>query len=206
METKPGIRKEQKGNHTMPRKRKTLSQPPIGVELLQSNFVVNNTTKIFHTPAVDKIMDEAMPLLRAGKGEQAEVLFRKALTLEPVTPGLLNNLAQALELQGLVDDGLCISETILILFPDYLFARAALAHAAIHDGDFEDALELLTPLFSRREFHISEYNVLCSALIEFSLLTEQYHAARIWFDAWSGPDPKNPKLDHYREILKKINV
>lgn len=189
----------------MPRKRKTPSQL-IGAELLQSNFVVNNTTKIFHTPAVDKIMDEAMPLLRDQKGAQVEALFRKALTLEPVQPDLLNNLAQALELQGLVDDGLCISEAILILFPDYLFAHAALATAAMREGDYEDALELLTPLFSRREFHISEYNVLCSALIEFSLLTEQYHSARIWFDTWSQPDPKNPKLDFYRELLQKINA
>ena len=189
----------------MPRKRKNASLP-IGVELLQSNFIVNNTTKVFHTPAVEKIMDEAMPLLRDQKGAQAEVLFRKALTLEPIQPDLLNNLAQALELQGLTEDGLCISETILILFPDYLFARATLATAAMRDGDYEDALELLTPLFARREFHISEYNSLCSTLIEYSLLTENYHAARIWFDAWSGPDPKNPRLNVYREALKKINA
>ena len=189
----------------MPRKRKNASLP-IGVELLRSNFVVNNTTKIFHTPAVDKIMDEAMPLLHAGKGAQAETLFRKALTLEPVQPDLLNNLAQALELQGLKEDGLCISETILILFPDYLFARAVLAIAAMRDGDYEDALELLTPLFSRREFHISEYNVLCSALIEFSLLTKQYHSARVWFATWSQPDPKNPRLDFYRELLQKVKA
>ena len=189
----------------MPRKRKTSSQI-IGAELLLSNFIVNNTTKVFHTPAVEKIVDEASPLLRAGKGAQAEVLFRKALTLEPVTPDLLNNLAQALELQGLVEDGLCLSETILILFPDHLFARVALATAAMRDSDYENALDLLTPLFSRREFHISEYNALCSVLIEYSLLIENYHAARIWFDAWSGPDPKNPKPDVYRELLKKITA
>ena len=189
----------------MPRKRKTSSQP-IGVELLQANFVVNNTTKIFHTPAVEKIVDEAMSLLRTKKGAQAEVLFRKALTLEPVQPDLLNNLAQALELQGLVEDGLCISETILILFPDYLFARATLATAAMREGDYEDALDLLEPLFSRREFHISEFNSLCSVMIEFSLLTEQYHSARVWFDTWSQPDPKNPRLDFYRGMLQKINA
>ena len=189
----------------MPRKRKTSSQI-IGVELLQSNFAVNNTTKVFHTPAVEKIMDEAMPLLRAKKGAQAEVLFRKALTLEPLQPDLLNNLAQALELQGLVDDGMCISETILILFPDYLFARATLATTAMREGDYKDALELLTPLFARREFHISEYNSLCSVLIEYSLLTGNHPAARIWFDAWSGPDPKNSRLDVYREALKKIKA
>jgi hypothetical protein len=89
--------------------------------------------------------------------------------------------------------------------PDYLFARATLATAAMREGDYEDALELLTPLFARREFHISEYNSLCSVLIEYSLLTENYHAARIWFDTWSGPAPKNPKLDFYRELLQKIN-
>jgi len=189
----------------MPRKRKTSSQP-IGAELLQSNFIVNNTTKVFHTSTVEKIMDEAMPLLRAKKGAQAEILFRKALTLEPAQPDLLNNLAQALELQGFVDNGLCICETILILFPDYLFARATVATAAMREGDYEDALELITPLFARREFHISEYNSLCSVLIEYSLLTENYHAARIWFDTWSGSDPKNPKLDVYRELLQKINA
>jgi hypothetical protein len=111
-----------------------------------------------------------------------------------------------LELQGFVDDGLCICETILILFPDYLFACATLATAAMREGDYEDALELITPLFARREFHISEYNSLYSVLIEYSLLTENYHVARIWFDTWSGPDPKNPKPDVYRELLQKINA
>ncbi len=190
----------------MPRKRKTSPQPPIGLELLQSTFVVNNTQKIFHTPTVEKLVEEAKSFIQAEKGVEAETLFRKALTLEPVTPDLLNNLAQALELRGLKEDGLCISETILILFPDYLFARVALAFAAIHEGDNEDALELLTPLFSRREFHISEYNSLCSVLIEYSLLTGNHRAARMWFDAWSGPDPKNPRLDVYREVVKKINA
>jgi tetratricopeptide (TPR) repeat protein len=189
----------------MPRKRKISSQP-IGAELLRSTFLVNNTTKVFHTPAVEKIVDEAKSLLLAKKGAQAEVLFRKALTLEPVQPDLLNNLAQALEFQGLVDEGLCISETILILFPDYLFARATLATAAMRKGNYEAASDLLEPLFSRREFHVSEFNSLCSVLIEFSLLTEQYLSARIWFDTWSHPDPKNPKLDFYREILQKINA
>ncbi len=189
----------------MPRKRKASSQP-IGAELLQSNFVVNNTQKVFHTPAVEKLVDEAKSFMRAEKGAEAETLFRKALQIEPVTPDLLNNLAQALEFQGLEEDGLIISETILILFPDYLFARATLARVAMHEGDFEDALDLLTPLFARREFHISEYNVLCSALIDYSLLTGNHPAARIWFDAWSGPDPKNPKLDYYRDILQKLGA
>ena len=189
----------------MSRKRKTSSQP-IGAELLRSTFLVNNTTKVFHTPAVEKIVDEAKSLLLAKKGAQAEVLFRKALTLEPVQPDLLNNLEQALEFQGLVNEGLCISETILILFPDYLFAHATLATAAMRKGNYEAASDLLEPLFSRREFHVSEFNSLCSVVIEFFLLTEQYHSARIWFDTWSQPDPKNPQLDFYRGLIPKAKA
>ena len=137
---------------------------------------------------------------------QAEGLFRKALTLEPVKPDLLNNLASSLVIQGFDDDGLRITETINILFPDYLFARTSLAILAMRDGDYEDASDLLAPLFLRREFHISEFNSICSAVIEFSLLTEQYHSARVWFDTWSQPDPKNPRLDFYRELLQKVKA
>jgi hypothetical protein len=50
------------------------------------------------------------------------------------------------------------------------------------------------------------FNSLCSAAIEFSLLTEQPHSARAWFDTWSQPDPKNPKLDFYRGLLQKIDA
>jgi hypothetical protein len=42
----------------MSRKRKTSTQP-IGMELLQATFVVNNKQKMSHTRAVDKIVDEA---------------------------------------------------------------------------------------------------------------------------------------------------
>ena len=189
----------------MPRKRKSASLP-IGAELLRSTFIVNNTTKVFHTPAVEKITDEAMPLLHAGKGAQAEVLFRKALMLEPIQPDMLNNLASSLMIQGLDDECRSIVETIHILFPDYLFARTSLAILAMREGDFEYASDLLAPLFLRREFHVSEFNSLCSATIEFSLYTKQYHSARVWFDTWSQPDPKNPKLDFYRGLLQKIDA
>jgi hypothetical protein len=189
----------------MARKRKNASLP-VGEDLLHSTFVVNNTTRIFHTPAVDKLIDQAMPLSHAGKGKQAEVLFRKALTLEPLQPDLLNNLANTLIMQELEDEGRSIIETTHILFPDYLFARTRLAIFAMREGNFEYASGLLAPLFSRREFHVSEFNSLCSAVIEFSFLTEQPYSARLWFNIWSKPDPKNPQLDFYRGLFQKIGA
>ena len=189
----------------MPRERKTSSQP-IGVELLEATFVVNNKPKTTHTPAVDKIVDKAMPLLHAQKGAQAERLFRQALALEPVQPDVLNNLASSLIIQSREAEGFSLTETVYILFPDYLFARTALAILAMREDDYERAAELLAPLFSRREFHISEFNTLCAALIEFSLYTKQYRSARVWFDTWSKPDPKNPKLNFYKELLEKVGA
>lgn len=189
----------------MPRKRKT-SSPPIGAELLQATFIVTNKQKIFHTPEVERIMEEAMPLMRAEKGAQAEQLFRRAITLEPVQPDLLNNLASSLTLQGRDAEGIRIIETVHILFPDYLFARTSLATIAMRAGNYAQASKLLAPLFLCREFHVSEFNALCSALIEFSFCTKRYHSARLWFDVWSNPDPKNPKLDFYRELLQKVGA
>jgi len=176
------------------------------VELLQATFTVTNQQKIYHTPEVERIMEEAMPLLRAEKCAQAEKLFRRAITLEPLQPDLLNNLASSLTLQGREADGMRLIETVHILFPDYLFARTSLAVLAMRADNYERASELLAPLFSRREFHISEFNALCSALIEFSIFTKHYHSARIWFETWSNPDPKNPKLDFYRKLLQKVGA
>ena len=187
----------------MPRKRKKTATV-IGIELLQSNFVVNNTTKLVHASKVKKILDKAMPLLHAREGAQAETLFRKALTLEPLKPDVLYNLAQALEMQGLENDSLSISEALLILFPDYLFARTALAHAAILDYDYEDALDLLMPLFSRRKFHISEFNALCATVVELSLLTQKYDSAHTWLHTWSQTSPDHPQLNSYRKLLQKV--
>ena len=75
----------------MTRKQKASSQP-IGAELLQSTFVVNNTQKIFHTPTVEKLVEEAKSFIKAEKGVEAETLFRKALTLEPQDATVMHNL------------------------------------------------------------------------------------------------------------------
>lgn len=85
-------------------------------------------------------------------------------------------------------------------------SSTSLATIAMRAGQCARASELLAPLFSRREFHISEFHALYAALIVFSLLTQQGRSARIWFDTWSKPDSKNPKLDFYRELLQKAGA
>lgn len=145
-----------------------------------------------------------MPLLRARDGLAAERLFRQAIALEPGQPDLLNNLAVSLQLQGRDMEGLALLETIHALYPDYLFARTGLACVSMRKGDFARAVELLEPLFERREFHVSEYDALCATQIDFLLLQNDLPSAQTWFKMWQDCNPQNPKLDFYRRLLERL--
>ena len=55
----------------MPRKRRSLHKAARRREVLDLTvveFLVTNGQKIFHSPVVDQILEQATPLLRAGDG------------------------------------------------------------------------------------------------------------------------------------------
>ena len=196
----------------MPRKRKnamprsTFGQANsrlVFTDLPLADFTVTNEPIFFHSPDVEKLVDEAAPLLRQKNGQAAERLFRQAVALEPNQPDLLNNLAVSLELQDRKRESLALLETLHYLYPDYLFARTGLAGAAMREDDFERAAELLEPLFKRRKFHVSEYDALCATQIDYLLLQNDVSTARVWFKMWEGCNPQNPKLDFYRRLLQR---
>jgi len=190
----------------MPRKRRTLrkaSRRPKVLDLTLVEFLVTNEQKVFHSPAVDRILDQAMPLLRAGEGQAAERLYRQALELEPDKPDLHNNLAASLSLQGRQAEALALIEQLHQRYPDYLFARAALARAAMLQGNLDRAVELLEPLYERRKFHVSEFDSLCATQIDLLLLQNDSLSAQTWFDMWEDCNPQNPKLDPYRQLFKR---
>jgi hypothetical protein len=109
-------------------------------------------------------------------------------------------------LQSRVHEAQSVLETIHLLFPDYLFARTGLASLAARAGDFVRAVDLLEPLFERREFHYSEFDALCSAQIELLIMQTELSSAKDWFKVWEDCNPKNPKLDFYRQILQQDQV
>ena len=190
----------------MPRKRRSHRRRPRRREIIDLTlveFLVTNDQKIFHSPEVDRILEEANPLLHARDGEAAEKLFRRALELEPDKPDLLNNLAASLSLQGCAAEALRLLERLHRRDPDYLFARTGLTLAAMRRGDLVRAAELLEPLYARRKFHKSEYDSLCATRIRLLLLQGDLLSAQTWFDMWEDCDPANPKLDFYRRLLDR---
>jgi len=127
-------------------------------DLRDHDFLVTNEQKMFHSPEVERLTDEAAPLLREKNGLAAERLYRQALILEPGKPDLLNNLACSLIYQNRSIEAQAVFNTIHLLFPDYLFARTGLASIAARAGDLVRAETLLEPLFERRKFHYSEFD------------------------------------------------
>jgi Tfp pilus assembly protein PilF len=163
---------------------------------------VTNKQKISHSPAVDRILDRATPLLRSGDGEGAERLFRQALALEPNKVDLLNNLAASLSLQSREAEATLLMEVLHYQHPDYLFARTGLAKAAMRKGDFQQAQALLEPLYERHKFHVSEYDALCATQIDLLLLQNDPISAKTWFKMWEACNPENLRLDSYRTLFK----
>ena len=181
----------------MPRHRRKASKDIIAITR-QANFIISNVQTTFHSPAVDEIMDQAMPLFRNQQCAQAEPLFRQALEIEPDRPDLLNNLAGCLRGQNRQAEATRILEALHAQFPDYLFACTALASLAIEAGEYVRAVELLEPLIERQKFHISEFNALSSTQIDLMLAMNDRASARSWYNMWAECDPQNPRLNPYR--------
>ena len=179
-------------------KSKPRTQPPWVLDLSLAEFRVSNEQTTVHTPEVEQIVTQATDCLKARDGLDAERLFRQALVLEPDEPDLWNNLAATLGLQRREAEALAIIREVHGRFPDYLFARTALARQAMLQGELDLAVDLLEPLHRRRNFHVSEWNALCEIQVSLLLLRGDLALARTWYEMWADSQPDHPALATYR--------
>jgi predicted Zn-dependent protease len=153
---------------------------------------------------VEKLAEQATRVLRESDGRQAEELLNEALALAPNSPGLLNNLAVAYQLQGRAEEAEEMVRQLHARYPNYLFARVSVAQMAIRDGDLERARELLLPLLQRQRLHVSEFENLCAALIDLYLAEDNCQAAQSWLQMWESTEPRNPRAWSYRAHVKGL--
>jgi tetratricopeptide (TPR) repeat protein len=151
-----------------------------------------------HSEQVQELLAEGSDALHQGEPARAEELYKRALELEPDAPDVLNNLAAAYEAMNRHTDAMTLLRQIHERFPDYLFARAAMAKVLIADGRLDEAKALLDPLLSRKRLHTSEFSVLASAQIDYLLAQKQKDGARSWFEMWQKAVPDAPLLRAYR--------
>jgi tetratricopeptide (TPR) repeat protein len=150
-------------------------------------------------------MSEALDALRAGDGEEAELLLNQVIEIEgsdaPTMPTTLNNLAAAYELQGRHDESYALLERLRTEYPDYIFPSIGLAKMSILDKKPEKAKELLDPLLRRSRYHYLEFSALCDAYVAMHHAMRNRDAARSWLDMWAGTDPDNPALKYWQRRL-----
>jgi tetratricopeptide (TPR) repeat protein len=162
-----------------------------------------------HSHKVENWLREAIALLRQGDrtaAKQAEDLMKKAIEVEPDTPDLLNNLAAAYLAQERAEEGHALIRQITEQFPDYVYAKAALARLHIRQGELDAAEALLKPMLSRKRFHIDDFGVFSSIYIELLLARDQPEAAQAWLNMWEGVDPEHPELQSWKIRLSSPKV
>jgi Flp pilus assembly protein TadD len=167
-------------------------------DTLLVGFVITDEPVTRHPPHVEKLVDQAIALLRARDGRGADDVLKQALVLKPDAPDLLNNLAMAYELQGRQEEAETLLDQVHARFPDYLFGRVAAARRAALDGEIERARELLDPLMRRRELHTAEFSALCGGFVELHLAEKNAEVAEKWCKTLESVLPDDPALGDYR--------
>lgn len=166
------------------------------------NFQITHESESQLAPEVEALNSEAYGHLQAGRGPEAEVLLRRAITLDPNAPNLQNNLAAALELQKRHSEYESIIRAIHDQHPDYFFGRANLARLELKAGNADRAEELLLPLYDQQKLHSSEFRALAHAVIDLGLARRRPETVRFWLDMWRRILGDEPPLQAIRKQVE----
>lgn len=98
-----------------------------------------------------------------GKPDKAESELEALAATHPHHPRILANLSiMRMNMHRPLAEVEELAKRAFEIDPDYAFARIALAHALIRQGDPKEALETVAPLFEREEIHIMEWRACLS--------------------------------------------
>jgi tetratricopeptide (TPR) repeat protein len=132
---------------------------------------------------------------------EAETHLRKALEVQKDEPGLLNNLAVALSMQGKHTEAQEIADEIPVRFPDYFFGQVIAVRKAIQAGELEKAKPILDKMMQKQEMHVTEFGALCACQIDFMIEDDKPEGAISWFEMWQQGHPDDPALKNYEERM-----
>lgn len=153
---------------------------------------------------VTDLINDGIAALQARDLDAAEVAFRKCIKMDPDYPSARNNLAATLFLRKnktASAEGEQIVHDLFERFPDYPFARIALAQLAIEDGQIEKAQEIIAPLASRRRWHVSEALAHGTVMLELALAREDFPAAESCLEMMRQLDGDDSRIE---ELHRKI--
>ena len=76
------------------------------------------------------------------------------------------------------------------------------ARAALKEGKFDKAKEMLDPLFSRGRLHFSEFASVCMGHMNLLLAKGEIEGAKSWLQIWEKGYPDHPALPGWRQRLR----
>ncbi len=177
---------------------KTWSRETVPVTRIQSGELAYD---VFYEPLGDDWPDRVITLytqallcLRRQEWKEAQRLMLLALQLRPNEPKLRNNLALALNKLGRLSESRDLILKLHEDYPDYIFARTALANQYMREHRLEEARALLRPICEYKRLHFDELKVLCQSLIHLYVFTGEILEAEKWFDLLKEVDPENELL------------
>ncbi len=162
-----------------------------------------------HSPEVSRLLEAATELLYKqfkAAALEAEGLLKEAIALEPNAPDILFNLAAAYRMQGRELESEVLVRDIHKRFPDYFFARTAVALFHIKNHDFKAAEALLAPLRTQDKFHFSEFETFMEAQIELEMARKNHPGAQAFVDIWAGAAPDHPRVAYWRGQLARSGM
>jgi len=157
-------------------------------------------------PAAQRLMEQAIYALREENGAKAEIHLRKALEIQKDEPGLLNNLAVALSMQGKHEEAGAVADEIPSRFPDYFFGQVIAVRKAIQANELEKAKTILDKMMKKWELHVTEFGALCGCQIDFMIADDKPEGAISWFEMWKQGYPEDPALKKYEHEMAMIEV
>lgn len=165
-------------------------------ELFMLGFEITDEPEMVEgvSEAIQDKYEETYHLLMKDKVAEAEPLLHEIIAQAPEFYSAYNQLAVVYEKQGRRQEARKLVEETHKRFPDYLFARVALARMKTQEKRFKEARDLLKPVLMLPRLHISEFRALARAQMDIALAEGQPEAARTWLGMWQQIDEDNPEI------------
>lgn len=155
---------------------------------------------------VNRLINSGINAMHRDDLQRAEDAFRKCIEIDPDFPTAWHNLAGVQfrkRDQSSEEEAKRILQDLFQRFPDYPFARTSLAQQAIFENRLDDAQELLKPLASRPQWHVSELMAYGTALVELALAMKDISRAEASLEMLRELDEEAPCVEQLRSLIER---
>ncbi len=133
-------------------------------------------------PVLRSVLQRAHEALQDDHFMLAEKLFEQAVRMEPEDPGHHFNLASVREMGRMGHDYKRAVQVIHERWPDYGFARMAVAIQLAQRGQWQEARDLTRIVMAKSELHFTEFRMLAMCQVAIGISAGLLQSSKSWLD------------------------